>query len=141
MADNPQSADTPYAAGEELPPPLELECLNVLWRLGEGNVKQVRQHLWDTRPLAYTTVMTLLDRLAKRGVVVRRKTGRSFQYKPTVAREQMQRTALRQLIDRYFDGSVDDLRRFLAGHTDASLEFRNTSSARTSQQFLDAALL
>ena len=58
----------------EMPPPLEIDCLKVLWTIGEANVKTVQQALG--RDLAYTTVMTLLDRLARRGGAVRRKGGR-----------------------------------------------------------------
>lgn len=135
-------AEAPHTPADELPPPLELECLSVLWRLGEGNVSQVREQLLPSRPLAYTTVMTILDRLVKRGAAERRKAGRSFRYKPTVAREHMQRTALRQLIDRYFDGSPEDLWRFLATHMEAPMPSRAAAgSASSSQHSLDAALL
>ena len=55
------------AKERELPPPLEMACLNALWELGEGNVEEVRVFVSRNRPLAYTTVLTLLDRLARRG--------------------------------------------------------------------------
>lgn len=71
----------------EMPPPLELECLKALWNLGEGNVKDVRRALTANRALAYTTVMTVLDRLARKGGVARRKVGRSFVYAPVLRRE------------------------------------------------------
>ena len=77
-------------SGPAIPPPLELECLKALWTLGEGNVSQVRQELAGTRPLAYTTVMTVLDRLAHKGVISRRKAGRAFLYVPQVSRETLQ---------------------------------------------------
>ena len=66
------------APPRDIPPPLELECLKALWGLGEGTVRDVRQILVGNRNLAYTTVMTVLDRLEKRGGVSRRKNGRSF---------------------------------------------------------------
>jgi predicted transcriptional regulator len=99
---------------EELPPPLELECLNVLWRLGPSSVKQVREALLPTRPLAYTTVMTVLDRLVKRGAAERQQHGRSFRYEAQVGRQELQRLAVGQLIDRLFDGSAVMLRAFLS---------------------------
>ncbi len=55
------------APPRDIPPPLELECLKALWKLGEGSVKDVRDDLAASRNLAYTTVMTLLDRLVKQG--------------------------------------------------------------------------
>jgi predicted transcriptional regulator len=52
------------AVQRELPPRLELLCLKALWTLGEGSVNDVRRVVSETKPLAYTTVMTLLDRRA-----------------------------------------------------------------------------
>ena len=58
------------AAGE-IPPPLELACLTVLWKRGEADVGEVREAMREARPLAYTTVMTVLERLAAKGMVTR----------------------------------------------------------------------
>jgi predicted transcriptional regulator len=97
----------------ELPPPLEMMCLNALWDIQEGNVEDVRKVVSQNRPLAYTTVLTLLDRLARRGAVSRRKEGRGFRYQPTVARDKLRRMALRQFLDYHFDGSEAKLKIFL----------------------------
>src|SRR5512140_2923468 len=97
----------------EIPPPLELECLKTLWTLGEGNVKDVRQALEPARGLAYTTVMTVLDRLAHKGVVSRRKVGRSFVYTPAVTRDALRRPAVRELLENFFDGSEQSLIAYL----------------------------
>jgi len=102
-----------HPSRDELPPPLELECLSVLWRLGSASVAQVREALLPSRALAYTTVMTILDRLAKRNLVARQKIGRSFQYQPTVEQELLRRKAVLQLVNRLFDGSPEELRSFL----------------------------
>jgi len=104
----------------EIPPPLEFDCLKVLWTLGEGNVKDVRLALTESRSLAYTTVMTVLDRLARKGRVARRKVGRSFVYAPVLSREVLRRLAVQELLERYFDGSEDALRRYLAGGNGSS---------------------
>ena len=61
------------AVARELPPPLELECLKALWGLGEASVRQVQDAIAPNRQLAYTTVMTVMDRLARRGCVQRKK--------------------------------------------------------------------
>jgi BlaI family penicillinase repressor len=97
----------------ELPPPLEMMCLNALWEIQEGNVEDVRKVVAQNRPLAYTTVLTLLDRLTRRGAVSRRKEGRGFRYQPTVARDKLRRMALRQFLDYHFDGSEAKLKIFL----------------------------
>lgn len=97
----------------DVPPPLELACLNALWTLREGNVKAVQQVVALSRPLAYTTIMTVLDRLVRKGKLTRRKVGRAFVYSPEASRDTMRRAALRELLDGYFDGSEDELLEFL----------------------------
>ena len=97
----------------EVPPPLELLCLRALWSLGEGNVKAVQQIVSQSRPLAYTTIMTVLDRLVRKGLLARRKVGRSFAYIPQATRDAARRAAVRELLEGYFDGSEEALIVFL----------------------------
>jgi BlaI family penicillinase repressor len=118
----------------EIPPPLELECLKVLWALGEANVHDVRQQLAPARPLAYTTVLTVLDRLARKGIVSRRKLGRSFLYTPQVSRDTLRRRAVEQLLENFFSRSAEDLRAYLDGR-----ELR--SAAPAPEPALDTTLL
>jgi|SRR5581483_1667291 len=93
------------ARSREMPPPLELQCLKVLWARGEGTVSDVQQALAPRRQLAYTTVMTLLDRLLRKSVVTRRKSGRAFIYAPAVSRDALRSIAVRELLDNFFDSS------------------------------------
>src|SRR5438270_5754211 len=97
----------------EVPPPLELLCLQALWTLEEGNVKAVQEIVAQSRPLAYTTIMTVLDRLVRKGKLTRRKVGRAFVYSPEASRDAMRRAALRELLEGFFDGSEADLIEFL----------------------------
>lgn len=60
--------------------PLETQVLDVLWNKGECSVREVLGHI--DRPLAYTTVMTTLDRMFKKGVLTRTMADRSFRYAP-----------------------------------------------------------
>ncbi len=122
------------AAHREIPPPLELECLKALWALGEGTVRDVREVLVGNRKLAYTTVMTVLDRLEKRGGVSRRKDGRSFVYQPRATQEALRRYAVKELIDQFFGGSEDALRHYLARP-------RTATTPSDSADSMDASLL
>jgi predicted transcriptional regulator len=97
----------------EVPPPLELLCLKALWRLEEANVKAVQGVVGETRPLAYTTIMTVLERLLRKGKLARRKVGRSFVYKALASQEELRRAAVRELLDGFFAGSEDELLLFL----------------------------
>ena len=127
-------------AARELPPPLELLCLRALWALGEASVKDVRQAVLPRRNLAYTTVMTLLDRLARKGFLSRRKVGRAFLYAPRVARDTLRRIALGEFVDSYFDGSTDRLREFMAGQSGDGAPVASASDAEPEVR-LDTALL
>ena len=95
----------------EVPPPLELACLQALWSLeesnlkAEGNVKVVQRIVAQSRPLAYTTIMTVLDRLVRKGKLTRRKVGRAYVYSPEASRDSMRRAAVRELLEGFFDGS------------------------------------
>ena len=51
--------------------PLELDCMNTLWPIGQGTVREIRDRLAARRPRAYTTIMTIMDRLARKGIVER----------------------------------------------------------------------
>src|SRR5689334_13466225 len=108
------------AATRDIPPPLELMCLNALWKLGQGSVKDVREVVLPTRQLAYTTVMTVLDRLSRRNIVTRRKLGRAFVYAPAVSRDAMRRLALKEFLDLYFESSEDRLIEFLRAVPDVA---------------------
>ena len=106
----------------EIPPPLELACLTILWKRGEADVGEVQEALHESRPLAYTTVMTVLERLSRKGMVTRQKSGRSFRYAPARDREEMRALAIAQLVDQFFDGSFANFDRyFLAMSTDGAV--------------------
>lgn len=96
-------------------PDLELACLKILWDSGDLTVREVRERLTPQRSLAYTTVLTVLDRLAHKGVVSRRKVGKTYIYHPEFERAEARDRAVRRLLDIYFDGSKDALRAHLGG--------------------------
>ena len=98
---------------ERLLPPLELQVMKVLWELGESTVGQVQLEMRRLRPFAYTTVMTLLDRLAKKGAVNRRKQGRGYIYAPVLNRHVALNLALGRLIGDFFGGSPEKLISYL----------------------------
>lgn len=120
----------------EIPPPLELECLKALWATGEASVRAVQQHLEPRKKLAYTTVMTLLDRLARKGGVSRRKNGRAFLYAPLVDQETLRRKAIHELSESLFEGSEALLASYMAPRAPA-----HATALTQDDERLDAALL
>ena len=85
--------------------PLELDCMNTLWPIGEGTVREIRDQLAPRLPRAYTTIMTIMDRLARKGIVERRKSGRAYIYRPTLSVEDARTHALGQIVESFFGGS------------------------------------
>jgi predicted transcriptional regulator len=121
-----------------LPPPLELECLKALWEIedggaGDASVGDIRERLRSSRNLAYTTVMTLLDRLYRREMVTRRKRGRGYRYTAAITRAAMQQSAIRELVDGLFAGDAAQLASALGRDT--------VTVAAAPEPELDATLL
>lgn len=96
----------PRAKAEKLTP-LELEIMHVLWEEGPANVQTVQQKL--KRPLAYTTVQTMLNILHRKAKVKRALKDRAYVYTPLVSRSHVTRQHIGDIIDRLFGGSAEDL--------------------------------
>jgi predicted transcriptional regulator len=89
--------------------PLELDCLNTLWPMGEGTVREIRDRLAPRLPRAYTTIMTIMDRLARTGIVERKKSGRAYVYHANLTAEEARTQALGHVIEKFFAGSKEAL--------------------------------
>jgi BlaI family transcriptional regulator, penicillinase repressor len=87
--------------------PLELKVMKVLWQAGPSNVQAVQKGLRGE--LAYTTVQTVLNVLKKKGHVDRALVGRAYEYRPVQAKEKTLGSAVHDLLNRMFDGSVEGL--------------------------------
>lgn len=128
----------------DIPPPLEMLCLKALWSLGEANVKEVQAVVARSRPLAYTTIMTVLERLVRKKKLARRKVGRAFVYSLQASREEMRRAAIRELVAGFFDGSEEELIRFLSGTAAVAAvaaAAANNSPAVVQETSIDTVLL
>jgi predicted transcriptional regulator len=85
----------------------ELRVMKALWEVGTGTVAEVRSALGRRgQELAYTTVMTLLGRLAAKRAVVVDRTREPFVYRPAHRRESVQRDRLRAFVREVFDGQA-----------------------------------
>lgn len=87
-------------------PEAEQDVLASLYELGEGSARAIREHLANRRPLAHSSVVTLLGRLEQRRLVVRRKgdEGKAFVYTPAQDRDQAVGPLLAGLVRRMFRG-------------------------------------
>jgi predicted transcriptional regulator len=115
---------------EEQPTAGELEVLKVLWDRGPSTVREVMDALHAERPRAYTSVMSLLNVMTDKGLVVREPQGRAFVYRPKVERERTLRRMVGDLVGRAFEGSAHELVAHLLDQTrpgaDELAEIRRT---------------
>ncbi|HUD12458.1 MAG TPA: BlaI/MecI/CopY family transcriptional regulator [Terracidiphilus sp.] len=86
---------------------LELQIMQVIWKQGASNVGAVQAGL--EQQLAYTTVQTMLNILHRKGKLKRKLRGRAFEYSATVTEAGASRHAVRDLVDRMFGGSSEEL--------------------------------
>lgn len=93
----------------EHPTPAELETLKILWTEGPSTVRQVLERIEKRPRPAYTSVMSLLNVMAEKGLVSREVSGRAFVYRAAVARTKTLRGMLDDLLGRAFDGSASSL--------------------------------
>jgi len=104
-------------SGQLLLGPLELQVMEVLWGAGESSVREVVEQL--DRKLAYTTVMTTLDRLFKKGLLVRQKSERAFLYTPRLSHQEWERQRAGDLVAGLLAGSQPSRELLLSSLVDA----------------------
>ncbi len=85
----------------------ELRLMDILWEKGASTVSDVVEALPRRSPLAYSTVLTTLRILERKGYVTHQKHGRAFVYHPVVGRKEASRKAVRHLLSRFFDNSPE----------------------------------
>jgi BlaI family penicillinase repressor len=89
--------------------PQELAIMKVVWRLGTATVRDVYEALREERPIAYTTVMTMMRILDGKGYLEKELVDRAHVYKPTKARQQVVGAMVKDFVDRVFDGASESL--------------------------------
>ena len=87
----------------------EMRLMRVLWKHGPSTVADVQRALGRRRPLAYNSVLTTLRILEDKGYVSHVKDGRAFVYRARVEAAKVNRSAVRFLLERFFDNSSEDL--------------------------------
>lgn len=83
---------------------LETAVMGVVWQQGQATVQDVKTALAPERELAYTTIMTVMTRLADKGVLTRHKEGRAYVYTATNSQEKVAGSLLRSLVQRFYGG-------------------------------------
>ena len=88
---------------------LELDVMNVVWRLNRATVRQIVEALQSFRPLAYTTVQTVLSILTEKKVVEYTCEGRAYVYSAIVQPEGVRKETVKALVDKLCSGSSQSL--------------------------------
>lgn len=79
---------------------LEQDVMTVVWQLNTATVRSVWDKLQRTRDIAYTTVMTTMDRLTKKGILTRTKINKAYHYTATVTEQQWHQSLSHQVLDK-----------------------------------------
>ncbi len=98
----------------------EEQVMQILWDLGEGLVKDIRDRFEEPKP-ARNTVSTVVRILEKKGFVDHKSYGNVHLYFPVVSREEYSRHQLFGLLEGYFDNSFPAMASFFAREKDLSL--------------------
>ena len=96
---------------------LEFDLMQILWSRGESSVRDVVQEL--DRPLAYTTVMTTLDRLYKKGLLTRHMQERAFVYSARLSHQEWERRRAEGIMSSFLSGSAASRDLMLSSFLDA----------------------
>ena len=105
---------------ERLLTEVELELMNILWRLGEGSVTDVLENHPRGGELAYTSVSTILRILEQKKVLRARKEGRGHVYVPVLEKVQYELKSLQHMVNRVFNGTPSALVRQLVSSVSMS---------------------
>ena len=83
----------------------ELAIMKVVWRLGTATVRDVYEDLLETRRIAYTTVMTMMNILETKGYLKKEKADRAYRYRPAHAERAVITSMVHEFVNRVFDGA------------------------------------
>src|SRR5579872_6130083 len=93
--------------------PVELELMEILWKIGQGTVRDVMAHLPAKRNLAYTSVSTILRILEQKKILITEKLGRQHIYLPTLSKQVFASYSVKKIVNQIFSGSSVELVAYL----------------------------
>ena len=87
----------------------ELEIMKLIWPKGQATIREVYDQLREQRPIAYTTVQTMMNVLETKGHLKKRAEEKAHVYTPVRAQQTVVKSMVREFVDRVFDGSARPL--------------------------------
>jgi predicted transcriptional regulator len=101
---------------------LQRAVMEIVWARGEASVHDVRERLSKRKELAYTTILTTLQKLEKAGWLGHRSEGKSYVYVPTRSREQAGAGSVKRFLKQVFEGDAVAMFQHLIRESDLSEE-------------------
>lgn len=89
--------------------PLQLQVMELVWKLAPTTVPEVHEVLAKSRKIAYTTVLTTMRALDRRGMVRHDESGKAYVYEPLVSRDEYTASSVNRLVEDLFDGEQEKL--------------------------------
>jgi len=107
--------------------PVEAEIMEAIWRIGGSpSVREVLERAYPNGQKAYTTVQTIMNNLEAKGFLVRQKIGLVNFYSPTKSREEMLLKETKNLLSKFFDGSVAAMANYIINAETLTLDELNS---------------
>ncbi len=100
--------------------PAELEILRYILDHHPLTVREVADHIAETKGHTRTTVLNVMERLRRKGYLTRRQEGGLFQYAPSVPKPQMEQTLIRSFVAQALGGSLEPFMAYLTQEADMS---------------------
>lgn len=102
--------------------PVELELMDILWKIGQGTVRDVMAQLPSKRSLAYTSVSTILRILEQKKVLATNKIGKQHIYIPLFSKKKFASHSVNKFVKQIFSGNPAELVAYLMHKQDISLD-------------------
>ena len=117
---------------------VQLKIMQVLWERGRANAREITDALCQDQPIAHSTVQTLLRKLEEKGAVAHDLEDRTFIFYALVKKDNVRRTATRELLERMFGGSATGLVAYVLSEEPISRaeldEIRKLIASKTSRR-------
>jgi predicted transcriptional regulator len=103
--------------------PVEWETMEVIWKIGgTPSTREVMESAYSKSEKAYTTIQTILNILAKKGLLISEKIGLVNFYRPTRSRDEIVKSEMEQMVSRIFNGSIPALANFLLNSEEVGMD-------------------
>ncbi len=102
--------------------PVELELMEILWKIDQGTVRDVMAHLSKSRKLAYTSVSTILRILQQKKILIAKKMGRQHIYLPALSKKIFAMHSVKKMVNQIFSGNSVELVAYLMDKNNLSMD-------------------